>query len=141
MEKSFKSGNNAYNKYLGDIGENISANYLTNNGYQILEKNYRFSKLGEIDIIARDNEYICFVEVKTRIGNKYGVPSEAVNKNKREKIKRLANFYLINKGFLNENVRFDVIEILIDHNNTINSENIAEHYKIKDINLIKNAFY
>ena len=122
-------------KTLGNLGENIAADYLKKNGYVILERNFKFSRFGEIDIIAKHNEYICFVEVKTRTGSNFGVPSEAVDKRKQAKIRRLAQIYIKGKGLIEYDIRFDVIEILVAY-----KEYGKQEYEIKDINLIENAF-
>ena len=79
----------AFNKDIGALGENISENYLKNLGYRILEKNFR-CKCGEIDLIALNKDYICFIEVKTRYGLNFGAPAESVTFFKRIKfIKQL----------------------------------------------------
>lgn len=101
------------NKILGNCGENLAYNYLKKQGLIILEKNYK-NKIGEIDIICynkSDNE-ICFIEVKTRSSNKFGLPCEAVNFRKQNKIKNVAKVYLITHKKLSSKVRFDVVEIL-----------------------------
>lgn len=99
------------NRVKGDIGENKAVKYLTDKGYEILETNYK-NKLGEIDIIAKDDTRIVFVEVKARATAKYGYPREAVNEYKQRKIKMVAESYLKSKRLLNSYIRFDVIEIL-----------------------------
>lgn len=99
------------NRVKGDIGENKAVKYLTDKGYEILETNYK-NKLGEIDIIAKDDTRIVFVEVKARATAKYGYPREAVNEYKQRKIRMVAESYLKSKRLLNSYIRFDVIEIL-----------------------------
>lgn len=99
------------NRVKGDIGENKAVKYLTDKGYEILETNYK-NKLGEIDIIAKDDTRIVFVEVKARATAKYGYPREAVNEYKQRKIRMVAESYLKSKRLLNSYTRFDVIEIL-----------------------------
>ncbi len=132
-------------KDLGVLGENYATNYLKNNKFNILERNFRFSRFGEIDIIASENDYICFIEVKTRSGKLFGMPSESVNINKQKKIKMLAQIYLKGKGMLNRNVRFDVMEVFLEYTNkSYSNDNIgsnADSYiRVKEINLIRNAF-
>ena len=99
------------NRIKGDIGENKAVKYLTDKGYEILETNYK-NKLGEIDIIAKDDTRIVFVEVKARATAKDGYPREAVNEYKQRKIRMVAESYLKSKRLLNSYIRFDVIEIL-----------------------------
>lgn len=78
-------------------------------GYKILEQNYRFRK-GEIDLIARDGEYLCFIEVKFRQGGQMGKPEEAVDKRKQKRISKTALYYLMDKGLsMSTPCRFDVI--------------------------------
>ncbi len=94
------------------IGEAIARHYLEEEGYFILERNYR-NKYGEIDIIARKDENIFFFEVKTRTGIDYGYPSEAINKLKIARIKNLAVFYITKNKLLLLNPIFSVISIII----------------------------
>ena len=75
---------NFYKKFLGKRGEVVACKYLQSNGYRILEKNYK-THIGEIDVIAEDGETLCFIEVKTRSGDGYGLPSEAVTLKKQDK--------------------------------------------------------
>ncbi|MEG1255210.1 YraN family protein [Clostridium sp.] len=116
------------NKSIGDYGENLAKVYIENLGYILLEQNF-LCKLGEIDIIAKDKNYICFIEVKTRYTNKYGSPLESITTLKRRKIYKAAEYYISLKHIHKSYFRFDVIEIII---NTVDS---SPH-----INLIKNAF-
>ncbi|BFL47519.1 YraN family protein [Lactonifactor longoviformis] len=91
--------------------EELAARYLAEQGYRILTKNYRCA-LGEIDIIARDGRYLCFVEVKYRTSVRQGGPLLAVNSSKQRRICRTASYYLTGRG-LGEFVpcRFDVVGI------------------------------
>ena len=99
------------NKSKGDIGEAIAFQYLKKQGYKILEINYK-NKIGEIDIIAEKNNIIRFVEVKERASDKFGQPSEAVDKHKQYKIAKVAQYYLIKNKKNASAVSFDVLEIL-----------------------------
>ncbi len=101
---------------LGKKGEIEAVNHLKNKGYKILQTNY-VNVLGEIDIIAKDNDYLIFIEVKTRTSRKFGRASEAVNFHKQKKIRDVALLYLKKNHELESNVRFDVIEI---YDNEIN---------------------
>jgi len=118
-------------KGLGSAGEDAAVEYLASMNFQILARNFRVGRLGEIDIIAREGEYICFIEVKTRSSTYFGMPSEAVVRRKQENIRRLAWAFLKQHGLTGENVRFDVVEVL--------SEGKGLQGKIS-INLIRNAF-
>ncbi len=101
---------NFYKKFLGRAGEIKAAEHLKKKGFKILKTNYK-TPLGEIDIIATDKEYTVFIEVKTRTGNEYGVPSEAVDRKKQEKYFKAAQFYLQREKKIDVPCRFDVVEI------------------------------
>lgn len=75
------------NKRTGQLSENYAASVLEKKGYKIIARNYK-TKQGELDIIAKDNDTICFIEVKTRSSKRYGLPQEAVDK---KSLKRLKN--------------------------------------------------
>jgi len=96
---------------IGKEQEEVAINYLKKKGYKIIHKNYS-CKLGEIDIIAEYKNVVVFVEVKYRKSDYFGLPREAVNYYKQQKIKRVATFYLKWNRTLNTSCRFDVIEIL-----------------------------
>lgn len=84
-------------KELGRRGEALAAAELEKNGYQIDSRNFR-SKSGEIDIVAQKAGKIYFVEVKSRRGDKFGLPTEAVTAAKRQKIAETALAYLVLRG-------------------------------------------
>ncbi|HYF83112.1 MAG TPA: YraN family protein [Clostridia bacterium] len=115
------------NKILGAFGEGLACEYLAESDYRVLERNFS-CKVGEIDIIALQNDTVVFVEVKTRSSEKYGLPSEAVSAAKQKKIVKTALYYLQTNKLLDYMCRFDVIEILVDAENKY------------QINLIKDAF-
>lgn len=94
----------------GKIGEDVALEYLQKKGYIIIERNFDCMQ-GEIDIIAKDNNEIVFVEVKTRTNEMYGEPKEAVNKTKKKHIYRSAEYYIYLRHLENQPVRIDVIEI------------------------------
>lgn len=92
---------------LGKKGEEAAVNLLKQKGYEIIEQNWTYEKY-EIDIIARNEEFIIFVEVKTRNSNYWGHPEDAVSKRKIKRIVEAADFYL--KEFnIDLPARFDVI--------------------------------
>ena len=98
---------------IGAIGEDVSCEYLEKNGFKIIERNF-LTRHGEIDIIAENDRYIVFIEVKLRtVGEntaKYGRPALAVTKNKMKNIIYSAGIY-ISKNKIEKSVRFDVIEV------------------------------
>ena len=98
-------------KLLGDAGEKASAKYLENKGYHIVVRNYR-TRYGEIDIIAKKENVLVFVEVKLRTGSNYGRGLEAITPHKVEKIHQVAISYIQENYEVEPECRFDVIEIL-----------------------------
>lgn len=96
---------------IGPGGEAAAAHYLVTNGYEILEYNYQVFG-SEVDLIAVKDETLCFVEVKTRGSNKYGLPEEFVDDRKRRKIIRAAKVYTGCKEYADFYVRFDIISVL-----------------------------
>ncbi len=98
----------------GSVYEDMAARYLTGQGYEILERNFR-DRLGEIDIIARQGGYLIFVEVKYRRDTGSGYPEEAVSRQKQQRIRHTASYYLYRRGY-GEDVpcRFDVVSITGD---------------------------
>ncbi len=115
-------------KDIGDFGEAAACKYLEENDYEILERNFRL-KCGEIDIIARNDETLVFVEVKTRATTAYGQPSEYVDARKQDKIRKTALCFVKS---IDEDMRFDVIEVLY--------QKVYGDFEIKSINHIVNAF-
>lgn len=108
---------------LGAEYESIAAEFLKKQGYEIICTNY-YCPMGEVDIIAQDENYLVFLEVKYRKSTKYGYPAEAVSKNKQRRIVKSAQFYCMKeKTMPTQPIRFDVVSILGD-----------------TITLIKNAF-
>lgn len=114
----------------GKFGEDTAKNYLSKNGYAILETNYRCRE-GEIDIIARDGDCLVFVEVKTRKNADYGAPCEAVGLAKQRKIIMAAQNYMADNN-IDCAVRLDVIEVFYQKR--------AGTYRTLRLNHIKNAF-
>ena len=110
---------------IGKNGEDIAEEYLIDNGYEIIQRNFS-CKQGEIDIIAKDKDEYVFVEVKTRTNRNYGNPAAAVTFYKRKHIIKSVEYYLFLRKLENEYVRIDVIEIFQE----------KEEYRI---NHIKNA--
>lgn len=91
--------------------EKIAGKYLEEQGYQVLEYNYR-CRGGEIDIIAKDGGYLVFCEVKYRNTEEKGHPFEAVSLAKQRRISKCAMYYVSQKGLSDRACRFDVVGIL-----------------------------
>jgi len=111
---------------FGKKAEELARNFLLDNGYKILETNYRFDK-AEIDIIALKNSFLSIVEVKARTNVHFGKPQDAINKKKIQLLVKAANHYVI-ENELDVEVRFDVISIIKEND-------------IYYIDFIENAFY
>lgn len=101
-----------HKKILGRKGEKAVAKYLKKQGYKILEKNYK-TPFGEADLILLDGDETVFVEVKTRTGDAYGTPAEAVGKDKQRRYYQIASCYGLKQG-QEPNARFDVAEVFAD---------------------------
>ncbi|KXS45489.1 MAG: putative endonuclease [Candidatus Frackibacter sp. T328-2] len=96
---------------LGKCGEEIATKYLKENSYQIVQRNYR-CRFGEIDIIAYKDNYLIFVEVKTKQNDKFGSPQAEVDFKKQRKLQQLALYYITQNQEQNVDLRFDVIGIV-----------------------------
>ena len=111
------------NKEIGQIGEDAAVVFLEQLGYNILERNWRFSR-AEIDIIAKDHDILVFVEVKTRSYNYYGEPEDFINERKEHLLSDAASQYM-NLIKYDWEIRFDIISILI----LKNQEHQIKHFK------------
>lgn len=100
---------------LGRLGEELARNYLEKKGYIILAANYR-TPFGELDLVARDDETIVFVEVRTRSTVNYGTPFESITHSKQERLIRLALQFCAHHYLYSKNLRFDVIGIILKNN-------------------------
>lgn len=119
MEQELQTSNADPRALLGQNGEELAVRYLMLNGYLILHRNFR-CRIGEIDIIAKKDQVLTFIEVKTRNSLVAGNPAEAVTFTKQQKIRRVAQYYLLLEGLLDNMpvLSFDVIEI-IKHENKL----------------------
>jgi putative endonuclease len=91
--------------------ERLAERRLARDGYRILERNFR-ARSGEIDFVAEENGVLCFIEVKGRSGEGFGLPAEAVTEEKRRRIFRAAEEYLQKRRGEGRACRFDVVSIL-----------------------------
>ncbi|MFA7287956.1 MAG: YraN family protein [Melioribacteraceae bacterium] len=98
------------NKNFGSSGEKLAADYLQKKGYEIIKLNYRFHH-GEIDIIAKVKNILVFVEVKTRLSDKYGSPITAISKGKLNQIHKIAEAYIAVNKIKDTDCRIDFIGI------------------------------
>lgn len=114
------------NLYLGRSGEEAAVVLLKEKGYKILIRNYK-TRLGEIDIIARDKDTLAFIEVKTRQSERFGLPQESVSITKQRQISKAALVFLKENDLLEKKARFDVVSVLYSKDKP-------------QLDLIKNAF-
>ena len=98
-------------RQIGSIGEDMAVEFLKSRGVKILERNYQ-NRFGEIDIIGREDNTLLFIEVKYRKNESFGYPLEAVGFAKREKIRKMARFFLNENHYYHYNIRFDCIGIM-----------------------------
>ncbi len=114
----------------GMLGERSAAEHLEKNGYEIIRRNYK-NRISEIDIIAKDGDTLCFIEVKTRKNKNFGTGAEFVNREKIHKMILGARSY-IQAHNVSCDVRFDVVEVY--------GEVMQSGFRVSEINIIKNAF-
>ena len=129
MEDLFPSGPKdaaAKNKETGQLGENLAADYLVSQGFEIIKRNWRFARY-EIDIIAKEKNKLVVVEVKTRSEGYLLEPEFAVTMKKQASLIRAANAY-IRYNKVNLDTRFDIVSVVIS----------GEEHKISHI---RGAFY
>jgi putative endonuclease len=124
-----KRSNLTPRQILGARGEKAAAKYLRRHGYKILLKNFRSGK-AEVDLVARQEDWLVFVEVKTRETEQFGAPSEAVDRDKQRNLSKAALDYLRMLGNPRIHFRFDIVEVVIAHGSR----------KPDDVRLIQNAF-
>ncbi|MBQ7227171.1 MAG: YraN family protein [Clostridia bacterium] len=116
-----------FNKLTGNSGEKIAEEYLKEHGYLILARNFR-TELGEIDLIATKDEYLVFIEVKSKRGDGFGFPSEAVTVSKQRKIAMVASQYVKKNMYFGAAMRFDVIEVYFSDRTVNHIENAFDSY-------------
>ena len=113
---------------LGKAGEQKAAEYLTNCGYRIRERNYR-CRSGEIDIVAEISEYIVFIEVKSRISTSEKInPLISVTKAKQFRLRNLGEVFLKHRNIKDFQPRFDVIGITFSNDDQFELEHIENAF-------------
>jgi putative endonuclease len=95
---------------LGQLGEDLALHHLQAQGYEILERNYRCPH-GEVDIIARDQRRLAFVEVRARQGTAFGTPEETVTPKKQVRLATVARHYLQEKGSVDVDWGIDFVAV------------------------------
>jgi len=118
-----------YNLEIGRLGEGIAREYLEKKGYKILEQNYK-NKYAEIDLIAhpdsarqareKNKDSLVFVEVKTRMGEQFGLPEDAINRDKMHRLIKNSQAYMAYGPYKNyKSCRIDAICIVLDENKQV----------------------
>jgi putative endonuclease len=104
-------GQPAHTRGLGKSGEEKAAQYLTEKGYDLIERNYQ-RRQGELDIVAQDpSGTLIFIEVKSAFGDAAGDPGCWVDKKKQQQIGRVAKVFLAERGWMERACRFDVLTL------------------------------
>lgn len=106
-------------KTLGDLGEKIAEKYLKNKGYKILDRNFRYKKLGELDIVGQKNNNIYFFEVKTRCKKHLSefMPEDNITRDKQKKLIKLAQLWMA-KAKLDAFWQIDIIAVELYRDST-----------------------
>jgi putative endonuclease len=120
---------NSKNKNRGNWGEDIAVKYLEENGYKIIQRNFKYGKYGEIDIIAENNNILVFVEVKTRTNFNFGTAVEQISQNKKSHWKQAAEGYMFINQIVGQECRLDLIAI-----DTHSKDTHSKNYDDKNCN-------
>lgn len=111
---------------LGQYGEQLAVDFLLKQKYKIIKRNWR-CHYGELDIVAQENDVLCFVEVRTKTNVEYGSPFETITQTKQRKLIQLAQEYIQENDCEEQDARFDVMAVDL-------TDNLAK------VEIIKNAF-
>ena len=118
---------------LGRKGEEIALKYLTDKGYELIARNYRFKRFGELDLIMKDDKYLVFVEVRTKKNTLFGTPIETVDYAKRRQIEKMAHLYFTKEKIPEDTFcRFDVIGVVLPDNAEPSIEHIQDAFIVGD---------
>lgn len=106
--------------HLGHLGERLAREHLERLGYRIVERNYR-TRYGELDLVVCDDEWLVFVEVKTRRAGAMESSLQAVSRDKRQRVRRMAAAYLVEATDRprSRELRFDVVAITVDRHSRL----------------------
>jgi len=107
-----------YQRRIGNFGETIAADFLTDQGYQLLDQNF-ITPYGELDLVFLDSGIVVFVEVKTRTTNTFGSPESSVTEKKLERIQNAALLWLQAHPEIKDDWRVDVIAIILNTSGTV----------------------
>lgn len=117
---------------VGILGENLACEYLKQQGYKILARNFRCHRYAEIDVIAAKGNCISFIEVKTRASLYYGNPEVAVTRAKQHKIMRCAQYYLQLNGYHHfyPKLSFDCIAIILEGTAVVSFKHLIQCFNV-----------
>ena len=118
-------------RITGILGEKAAERHLAAGGMRILKRGFRF-RGGEVDLIAKDDRELVFVEVKTRTPGDFGHPAEAVTFAKRRKILQAASMYLKSRGAWQHPCRFDVISVWVEGHKVTRLEHVRDAFRADD---------
>jgi putative endonuclease len=114
---------------LGKTGEDQACRALIRHGYAILARRYR-TRIGEIDIVAREGEVVVFVEVKARSSDRFGHPTEAVTVWKQRRIILMAQHFLARHRLQNRPCRFDVVAVRCPDGQPASVEIVRDAFRV-----------
>jgi putative endonuclease len=114
-----------YKQVIGEFGERLAINYLRKHGYRILARNLKTS-FKEIDIVTQQGKTIIFIEVKTRLSQKFGTADEAISWVKLNNFNRAIELFLVQRNLETDDIRADLISIDINRSKKIAK---IKHYK------------
>ena len=115
----------SHNRAIGRIGETEAINYLHSKGYHVVEQNF-YTHWGEIDIIAKKDKKLSFIEVKTRTGQNKGKPFDSVTSSKIKHLFRPIRLYLLQNNYKDYKLSLDVISIVLKEDLSVDKIN---HYE------------
>jgi putative endonuclease len=116
---------------LGRFGEDLAARRLAEEGWAVIQRNYR-CRAGEMDIVAQDDDCLVFVEVRTRRSRTHGTPEESVNLAKQRRLVQIALSYLDEHAFYEANWRIDVVAIQVAWDGSVSRYNRIESAVAED---------
>ncbi len=124
MNKEIYGYNSRSKVELGEKGEELAAVYLQEKGYLILKRNYMIGH-SDIDILAKNNEFLVFIEVRTKSNGTRGMPEDTLTKKKLSRMKNTAEMYIAFNHYEGL-ARLDAVCIILDNSDTVNH---LEHYE------------
>lgn len=118
-----------YRKDLGALGEQLGVTYLQEHGFLVIDRNFT-THWGELDLIAKKDKCVYFVEVKTKIGDKKGKPYEAVTYRKLQNLKRSINMYLLKNDYKTYKLSICVLSIELNPDKSVKEMKFFENVEL-----------